>query len=552
MGDSWVSGFSPRFRKAAPLCSATNMAAAGAETLTDYFETRLGYVDYPAYARLSRQLASENRSGPRVVTVAKETSQALSQIHFVYMDVGCWAGDGGDKGWPRHREFGLVHGHLALLCAFVDEKTACPHYGNPPPWGKPGELTGSPLVDATINRHPDWPPVRKFLEDVRACIKDSNLRVLGATCLASPYMQVPPRGEDAPITVFLGDLHAPVATSSANAHIVEDGREMLRGRLEARPADLSLPSVSPGSDLAPLALKAGRRAREALRELQWEQTSSPESVESWIRLYHVEGQRTADIFQKAGADLRKFVDALQAFHEASWPLELVQLGDFFDLWLGFQRAFGGRLGKIPALDNLHPRALDFARYWVERTLFAADQGPALVHLLTLGQRAARNKQTDARLQTTFVHGNHDNYLKRGGGKPIIVPAGHEHAGMEIRAFRLPSFDARPALWAEHGHQPDTYNHDEDPRMGHRLTQTAFFGPVVRKLEGPLGWVFGSALAGKDVQRLLSIRHAMQRCLLDHADFPGAPCRGVYVMGHTHEAMLKRVELLPCPPRRDRR
>ena len=550
MGDLWVSGFSPRFLSAASRCSATNMLAAGSDTLTDYFESRLGYVDYPAYARLSRRLAGENPAGPRVVTVAKETSQALSQIHFVYLDVGCWAGNGGEREWPRHREFGLVHGHLALLCAFVGKDLACPHYSNPPPWRNRGELAGSPLVDAVITRHPDWPPVRQLLDRLQGCIPGSTLRVLGATSLASPYMQVPARGEGAPITVFLGDLHAPVATNSANAHVVENGLEMLRGRLEVNAADLSAVSASPGSDLANLALKAGQRALEALRELQWEQTASRESVESWLRLYHVDGRRTADIFQDAGPDLRGFVDALQDFHEQTWPLELAQLGDLFDLWLGFQRAFGGKLGKVPALDNLHPQALEFARFWVERTLFATEQGPHLVHLLTLGQRATRNKQTGARLPTTFLHGNHDNYLKHGRGHPITVPAGHEHAGMKIRVSHWRSFWPTPALWAEHGHQSDSFNHDEDPRSGHKLTQAAFFAPPVRRFEGPAGWA-GSAVNGKDIQRVLSIRHAIRRCLLDHADFPAAPCRGVYVMGHTHEAMLKRVELMPCPPRKYR-
>jgi hypothetical protein len=47
---------------------------------------------------------------------------------------------------------------------------------------------------------------------------------------------------------------------------------------------------------------------------------------------------------------------------------------------------------------------------------------------------------------------------------------------------------------------------------------------------------------------------MNRCLLNHVGWqltekglrsaPYAPCRGIYVMGHTHEALLKRVEVLP--------
>ncbi|MBN2577285.1 MAG: hypothetical protein JXP73_22170 [Deltaproteobacteria bacterium] len=537
----WTSGFSPSFLDAAAACALTNASAVTDATLLDYFETRLGYVNYPAYSRLSKRLAAANPLGPRVVTVAKETSQALSQIHFVYMDVGCWAGNGGKDEWPRHREFGVVHGDLALLCAFVSDKSGCPHYGEPPAWKKEGQLAPSPLVDAAVNRHPDWPRIRMLLDRLAGCIPDTNLRVLGATLLASPYIPGPPRGEDAPITVFLGDLHAPVANAPENAHIVENGREMLRGRLEVA-AD-GLAGLSPAS-------RAAMHTAEVGREFEWERTSTRESVESWLRLYHVKKQRTADIFQEAGPDLRLFVNALQKFHEKAWPLELVQLGDFFDLWIGFRRAFGGTLDKTDALDNLHPDALEFARFWARRTLFETDQGPHLVHLLTLGQRAARNPQTGMRLRTTFLHGNHDNYLKHGSDSPIIVPAGREHAGRKLQVTHLRSSWYKPGLWAEHGHQADAFNRDRDPRWGYKLTQLAFFEPGARSLEGPAGW-FGSKATGKSLQRVNSIHHAFRGCLMDHWFSPAQPCRGIYVMGHSHEPMLKRVDLLPCPPREHR-
>ena len=377
------------------------------------------------------------------------------------------------------------------------------------------------------------------------CVPNSTLHILGATALASINAPVPARGKAAPITIFLGDMHAPVATSPASAHILEGGNEMLYGRLEVSDSDLHwLRSLV--ADPWPLfAGKVGKRILDNQKDLQWEQTTTRESVDNWLRLYHVKGQRSADIFQDAGKDLRAFVDALKDFHQNTWPLELVQLGDLFDLWLGFQRAFGEKLGKTPALDNLHGRALDFAHYWVKRTLFETDQGPHLVHLLTLGERAGKNRQTGAPLRTTFIHGNHDNYLRHGSGKPIDVPAGHEHAGMQINAFHLPSFEERIGLWAEHGHQPDSFNRDENPSAGHQLTQAAFFQPDVRNLEGPGGWTTSMG-KGKGIQRVKSLDHALDQCLLKHID-TGQPCRGVYVMGHTHEAMLKRVELLPCPP-----
>ena len=544
MADSWTKGFEPWFLDAAASCALRD-TKADATTLENYFQTKLRYIDYPSYSSLSKKLAAETPSDSRVVTVAKKTTQALSSIHFVYMDVGCWAGS---NGWTRHREFGLVFGHSILLCAFAktDELGHYASYANPPAWNaKSGQLDPSSLIDATITRHPDWPKVQELLNNLADCVPKSTLHILGATALASTYVPVPARGKATPITIFLGDLHAPVATSPSNAHIVEGGNEMLRGRLEVSNDDLHWLFSLAVDPLPVFARKVGKRILDNQKDLQWERTTTRESMDNWLRLYHVEGQRSADIFENAGEDLRAFVDALADFHQNTWPLELVQLGDLFDLWLGFQRAFGEKMGKIPALDNLHGRALDFARFWVERSLFETDQGPHLVHLLTLGERAGKNRQTGAPLRTTFIHGNHDNYLKHGGGKPIEVPSGREHAGMKINAFHLPSFEKRTGLWAEHGHQPDSFNRDENPNSGHQLTQAAFFQPGVRAIEGPAGWATSMG-EGRGIQRVKSIHHALVCCLLNHID-SGEPCRGVYVMGHTHEAMLKRVELWPCTP-----
>ena len=561
MADRWTEGFEPWFLDSAASCALRDGKADSA-TQENYFQTKLRYIDAPLYTGLSNRLAAETPSDSRVVTVAKETTQALSPVHFAYMDVGCWVGSGRDNEWTRHREFGVVYGHLILLCAFASKAKLdyYDRYKNPNPWdANAGHLVPSPLIDATITRHTDWPKVQEFLNGLADCVPKSALYVLGATALTSIYVPVPARGKATPITIFLGDMHAPVATGPANAHIAQDGREMLRGRLEVSDADLHWLRSIAVDPWPVLAQKVCRRILDNQKDLQWEQTTTRESVDNWLRLYHVEGQRSADIFQDAGKDLRSFVDALADFHQNTWPLELVQLGDLFDLWLGFQRAFGEKMGTTPALDALHGQALDFARFWVERTLFETDQGPHLVHLLTLGERAGKNGQTGAPLRTTFIHGNHDNYLKHGGGKPIEVPSDHEHAGMKINAFHLPSFEARAGLWAEHGHQPDSFNRDENPSLGHQLTQAAFFQPDVRRIEGPAGWATSMG-DGKGVQRVKSIEHAMQRCLLNHIRPPNPkaqteakiePCRGVYVMGHTHEAMLKRVELWPCPPRKYR-
>ncbi len=291
----------------------------------------------------------------------------------------------------------------------------------------------------------------------------------------------------------------------------------------------------------------GQFLGEVTSDLRWGRATTREAMEKWLHCYHAKGQRSADIFQGAGADMRAFVDALANVHRDTWPLEVFQLGDLFELWLGFQHAFGRQDGTLKAVDNLLEDALEFARFWVERSLFATDQGPHLVHLLTLSAHAGKNRQTGASLHTHFLYGNHDNYRKHGGGMAITVPEGHEHAGMKIAAFHVPSFVARAGLWVEHGHQPDPNNHDEDPSFGHQLTQAAFFAPSIRSKEGAAGWAT-SMTDENHLFRLSSIHHALKTCLLGHID-SSEPCRGIYVMGHSHEPMLKRVELWPSPPRK---
>jgi len=137
--------------------------------------------------------------------------------------------------------------------------------------------------------------------------------------------------------------------------------------------------------------------------------------------------------------------------------------------------------------------------------------------------------------------------------PLVVPDGRPQRGMKLPVFNAPSRMRVEGLWAEHGHQPDPSNRDEDPTSGHRLTQLAFIEPGMRNIEGFATW-FRSIGDGKVVPRTVSIEHAMKCCLVDPRDFsqpskqPEA-FRGIYVMGHSHEPMLKRIELWPRPPRK---
>jgi hypothetical protein len=359
-------------------------------------------------------------------------------------------------------------------------------------------------------------------------------------------------GDKEPIMVFLGDLHAPAVTGSSNAHIVENGQEMLKGRLDVNVPEFTSPiPVSAPTGVAvdnPFVRQATWYANQAASRLDWHLATTYETVEKWVSLYHGKGGKGADIFQDAGRDLRSFVEALASFHRDGWPLEVIQLGDFFDLWLGFQRGFNTNIDD--PYDNAS--AMEFARFWVQRSLFASDQGAHLIHLLTLTERAGKNAKTGAALKTHFLYGNHDNYRKRRSDSAIEVPAGREHTGMRVHAFHAPAFFEKHGLWAEHGHQSDEANRDESPATGHGATQAAFFEPSIRNLEGPLGWL-ASSDEDEKLQRVVHIRHAMDKCFLNHLPDPSKPakkpepCRGIYVMGHTHEPMLKRVQLRHAAP-----
>jgi hypothetical protein len=101
----------------------------------------------------------------------------------------------------------------------------------------------------------------------------------------------------------------------------------------------------------------------------------------------------------------------------------------------------------------------------------------------------------------------------------------------------------------------------DGEVGRESPRTRFTGPdkcraltllgrsiewpkAVRRLEGPYGWL-KSLLDKEGILRVVEIKHALDRCLLDYGK--SNPCRGIYVMGHSHEPMLKRVEFWPRTP-----
>ena len=203
MADEWIKRFETWFVDAARTCALMD-ASASPKTFADYFETRLRYVDYDPYQELAEKLKKENPKGPKVVSTAHDNSLALAPLHFVYMDVGCWAGSGEKDMWSRHREFGVVYGPIVVLCAFGKDAEYA-RYGKPPAW-EAFETSGStPTIDATIRRHPK-DAVVAFLRTVfTICSRDWRLSSMDCPSTSSarprwspPTCQCRPAGRRIP------------------------------------------------------------------------------------------------------------------------------------------------------------------------------------------------------------------------------------------------------------------------------------------------------------------------------------------------------------------
>lgn len=87
---------------------------------TDYTD-----VDEINYFYDPNKVSSNARSS--TLQVAKNSGAKYSSPSggaCLYMDVGCWAGNGpdNDANHPRHREFGIVFANIAILCRYPDQK----------------------------------------------------------------------------------------------------------------------------------------------------------------------------------------------------------------------------------------------------------------------------------------------------------------------------------------------------------------------------------------------------------------------------------------------
>lgn len=234
----------------------------------------------------------------------------------------------------------------------------------------------------------------------------------------------------------------------------------------------------------------------------------------WFKLYHGDGgKKGVDIFQNAGGDLCEFLKLLSEYQKNSHnkqgliSAKLVQLGDLYDFWLGLKRAFDAIDPQKPVSDDA---AKIFLNFWKDETLYKTSVCDAIYRLL---------KETEA-LHPEFVYGNHDSYRA---------------------TLQWPDNDDKPSdhfestgIWAEHGHQSDAFNEDSNAVIGWSAAVFGFFDPEARNLEpylrGAETWAFRELC-----RRLTCIRHAACQCQMKN--------KRIYVMGHTHEPLLKKVHIV---------
>ncbi|MDY0388636.1 MAG: hypothetical protein RBT65_16240 [Methanolobus sp.] len=230
----------------------------------------------------------------------------------------------------------------------------------------------------------------------------------------------------------------------------------------------------------------------------------------WFNLYHGYGtHRGVDIFQSAGEDLCEFLKLLLEYQKdyqklGSVQVKLTQLGDLYDFWLGLKRAFYTMDPQKMFSDSATHSFLEF---WQKEALHNTSVSKAIYHLL---------KGTKA-LCPSFVYGNHDSYR--------ATPQWPDNDDKPLDHFES------LGVWAEHGHQSDAFNEDSNAVIGWSAAVFGFFDPEARNFEpylrGAETWAFR-----KLCRRLTCIRHAAYQCQMKN--------KRIYIMGHTHEPLLKKV------------
>ncbi len=499
---------------------------------------------------------------------------SLGQREIVCMDIGAWIGNGpkNDKNHQRHREFGVVCGNVAVLCAFdggESKKEANVARG--------ATTNLSPAANTKIYN----PIVRPFLQYLASPLEhssqspdDARLPSLGNVSILGAMEATQAVGDTSVIHVFLGDLHLPIVSDPKHPELVgpETAKAVKRaGRLDLSDEQKARVRSAVSSGEAGAATAAGGGAESLLTgnpifavsgALAGLGVASPGAYEAWkaLRAEEIEKwdaetdgymtrkeaaewaqsyvgsaeKKGAEVFQDSGAELVAFLRRLQRWKRRNGErLHLVQTGDFFDFWIGLKRAFEPAKASDDPKDIQNPihfpiKLTGFMKFWIEQTRRNHRAGPVIDEFVKMIKAAEAPPLTCAGprdLQVTLLRGNHDNYMFCAPGTLSTSPQYH-------------SADA--GIVAEHGHQSDSFNSDQDANLGWALTQLAFVMPDVRDWEDPAstGMTFAKRRIGNTDPgaRLQRVARAAEESLVKGTS--------IYVLGHTHQALLRKVIVRP--------
>ena len=501
---------------------------------------------------------------------------------LIYMDVGRWSGsapteDDTESHWGRHRDFGIVYGRLAVLCSYTQER--------------PGDGRDEPVIDhgveKSVQSSPEFEKIVPLLNVLSSNPELGWVQVTKAVLGRKLSNEIP---KDDRIYVILGDLHAPVMTDGRRTYSDEPQQKSLadtmgvqsipggyasaalasgvlkrgplhewRGRYD--PGVLAsdvLPRVARGLGESakaivqanPIAIYAGEvlavseapatasavvtvggatsavlieiAAKTRLREWPDPEGGHAESVRDWFDRYHgTRDKKGADIFEDAGADLLLWLRLLKDYQEkegSKLPVRLMQLGDLFDFWIGLKCPFDVIHGAQTFPNQ--EAAWEFVKYWMGQTL----EAPAINYLWNFDKHVPAVTRSD--LKTVFLYGNHDTYMGSLPPKPSRLKE---------------RFEDDPGLVAQHGHQEDPFNKEQNAGRGYLLTQAAFSDDYVRTIEDPMS-ALGPTLYGGSWTRLDLAEMALRTCIFDRVKLGKQPAL-TFVMGHTHEPVLQVIHVV---------
>ena len=256
------------------------------------------------------------------------------------------------------------------------------------------------------------------------------------------------------------------------------------------------------------------------------------AIDGWFERYHgTSAEKGADIFQDAGTDLGRWLDLLKRYRAESLgskPIQLMQLGDLFDFWIGLKCLFDVVKGAERTRDFPDvPAARDFLKFWLDESL----RDKAISYLWNFDKRAptAAPPPTPG-LETVYLYRNHDTYMGT-----LLTEQKHGRAKLPGR------FDKDPGLVAQHGHQEDFFNTERTAGLGYLLTQAVFSDNYIRSIEDPMGSI-GPRFCGGTWTRLGLTEMALKACVFANVAKGEKPAM-TFVMGHTHEPVLQTINVV---------